>query len=79
METRWENWFGLIDGTMLGPKLGLFVGASVGFALCASDGAPLQSRQARRGKTRPFRRRIIVHNHLHLLSELGVGGRNPAN
>ena len=52
------------------------VGCSVAAPLFAA--APLQSRQARRGKTRPFRRRI-AHNHLHLPSELDVGGRNPAN
>jgi hypothetical protein len=33
----------------------------------------IQARQ-----TRPFRRRI-AHNRLRLPSELGVGGRNPAN
>ena len=52
------------------------VGCSVAAPLFHA--APLQSRQARRGKTRPFRKRI-AHNHLHLPSELDVGGRNPAN
>ena len=52
------------------------VGCSVAAPLFPA--APLQSRQARRGKTRPFRSRI-AHDHLRLPSELGVGGRNPAN
>jgi hypothetical protein len=39
---------------------------------------PLQTRQVHRGKTGPFLRRI-VHDHLHLPSEMGLGGRNRAN
>ena len=52
------------------------VGCSVAAPLFHA--ATLQSRQARRGKTRPFQSRI-AHDRLRLLSELGVGGRNPAN
>ena len=52
------------------------VGCSVAVPLFPA--APLQSWQARRGKTRPFRRRI-AHDRLRLPSELGVGGRNRAN
>ena len=52
------------------------VGCSVAAPLFPA--APLQSRQARRGKTGSFRSRI-AHDRLHLPSELGVGGRNRAN
>ncbi len=43
LETTLGSKLGLIDGTMLGPTLGLFfVGSSVGVALGASDGAQLE-------------------------------------
>ena len=52
------------------------VGCSVAAPLFPA--APLQSRQARRGKNRPFRSRI-AHDRLRLPSELDVEGRNRAN
>ena len=53
--------------------------AVVGYSVAAplSPAAPLQPRQAHRGKTGLFRCRI-ARNRLHLPSELGLGGRNPA-
>ncbi len=52
------------------------VGCSVSAPLFST--APLQLRQVRRGKTGPFPSRI-ARARLHLPSEMGLGGRNPAN
>ena len=51
----------------------------VGYSVAAplSPAAPLQPRQAHRGKTGLFRSRI-ARNRLHLRSEMGLRGRNPA-
>ena len=51
------------------------VGCSVAEPL--SRAVPLQPRQAHRGKTGVFRSRNAC-NRLHLRSELGLRGRNPA-
>ena len=51
------------------------VGCSVAAPLLSAE--PLQPRRVRRVKIGPFRSKI-ARNRLHLPSELGLGGRNPA-
>ncbi len=53
--------------------------AVVGYSVAAplSPVVPLQPRQAHRGKTGLFRSRNAC-NRLHLRSEMGLRGRNPA-